>query len=275
MRHDLELHARVLSTTNGLGNHGMEALGHLAASPACPPEMRDDLLTRMLHALHEEVPDSPVETETDAASQEVTFLLDDALTRHTDTVPLVLHALERIGAAPDLPESIAKLVMEHLCRQWKDVSTWRVVWGPGNIRELGETIARLAERASCPPPQRVQAAEALLTGANQLSIARAIARVFLAGSGTYLATLAGRAAARLVQLASADYYADDERPDLVEVLVDFLAIPQLGREDLPLKRRMVNLIATLNPHLTARSRLRLRYLRGELDPSLLPLLEWA
>jgi hypothetical protein len=275
LRQDLDTHARVLSATNGLGNHGMEALGFLAASPSCPDETREDLLTRMLHALSEEVPDSPVETSIDPASQEVTFLLDDALTRHTDTLPLVMHALERIGSAADLPPGIAKLVMERLCRQWKEVSNWRVVWGPGNIRELGETIARLAERDTCAPPLRVQAAEALLNGANQLSIARALARVFIAGSGTYLGTLAGRAAARLVQLASDDYYADDERPDLVEVLVDFLAVPQLGREDLPLRRRMVNLISTLNTHLTARARLRLRYLRNELDPSLLPLLEWA
>lgn len=272
---DSGLHSRVLSATGGLGDHGTEALGYLAASPACDPGLRDDLLTRMLHALSEDVPDAPVETSTDAASQEVTYLLDDALTRHTDTLPRVMRALERIGAAEGLPQELPRLVMERLCRQWRLVSTWKVVWGPGNIRELGETIARLAERPACPPPQRVLAAESLLTGANQLAIARSLARVFLAGEGTYLATLAGRAAARLVQLASEDYYADDERPDLVEVLVDFLAVPSLGKDEGTLRRRIVNTVSTMHGSITARARLRLRFLRDEMAPELASRIEWA
>ncbi len=270
-----DLHTRVLSATNGLGDHGMEALGHLAASPACPPVLRDDLLQRMLRTLQEEVPDSPMATLIDPANQEVTYLLDDALTRHTDTIPRVLRALERIGSAPTVPVATQRLVLERLCRQWKRVSSWATVWGPGNIRELGETIARLGERADCPAPQRVLAAESLLSGANQLSIARALARVFLAGDGTYLATLAGRASARLVQLASEDYYADDERPDLVEILVDYLAIPQLGKEDASLRRRLVNLISTMHTSATTRARLRLRFVREELEPELRAKVSWA
>ena len=270
-----ELHSRVLSATNGLGDHGMEALGHLAASPACDPVLRDDLLQRMLRTLQEDVPDAPLETSIDVGNQEVTYHLDDALTRHTDTIPRVLRALERIGSAPTVPTAVQRLVIERLCKQWKRVSTWETVWGPGNIRELGETIARLGERADCPAPQRVLAAESLLNGANQLSIARALARVFLAGEGTYLATLAGRASARLVQLAGEDYYADDERPDLVEILVDYLAIAQLGKEDVSLRRRLVNLIATMHGSATTRARLRLRFLRSELDPELRAKIEWA
>ena len=270
-----ELHRRVLSATNGLGDHGMEALGHLAASPACDPLLRDDLLQRMLRTLSEEVPDAPLQTSIDQTNQEITYHLDDALTRHTDTVPRVLRALERIGAAEAVPADTQRLVMERLCRQWKRVSTWQTVWGPGNIRELGETIARLGERPACPAAQRVLATESLLNGANQLSIARALARVFLAGDGTYLATLAGRASARLVQLAAEDYYADDERPDLVEVLVDYLAIPALGKEDASLRRRLVNLISTMHSSATTRARLRLRFLRDELEPDLKAKIEWA
>lgn len=268
-------HARVLAATNGLGDQGMVALGHLAASRACAPELQRDLTERMLRSLQEDVPDAPVDTIIDPSNQEVTFLLDDALTRHTDAVPRVLQALEQVGSAPSVPLALQQRVMEHLCRQWRRVASWDIVWGPGNIRELGETIARLAERPTCPPPQRVQAAEALLISANQLVIARALARVFLSGSGTYLATLAGRATARLVQLAAEDYYADDERIDLVEVLVDVLAIPHLGKEDQTLRRRLVTLIATLHQHASARARLRLRYLRAELEPALRERLEWA
>ena len=271
----VELHARVLAATNGLGDQGMVALGHLAASNVCAPELRVDLTERLLRILQTDVPDAPVETEIDVANQELTYLLDDALTRHTDAIPHVLQALAQIGAAPGVPAELQQRVMERLCRQWKRVANWEMVWGPGNIRELGETIAQLAERAECPPPQRVQAAEALLIAANQLTIARALARVFISGSGTYLSTLAGRATARLVQLAAEDYYADDERADLVEVMVDFLAIADLGKEDVHLRRRLINLIANLQQHATARARLRLRYLRESMDPGMQDRLEWA
>jgi hypothetical protein len=41
------------------------------------------------------------------------------------------------------------------------------------------------------------------------------------------------------------------------------------------KRRIVNLIATMQAHLTARARLRLRYLRGELPPEMAARIDWA
>lgn len=273
--HDADLHARIMSAASALGEHGLEAVGYLAASAACPAQVRQDLLQRMFHSLAEDVPDSPAETSTDPANQEVTYLLDDALSRHTDALPRVLRALEQVGGSDGVPGELRASVMAHLCRQWKRVSTWQVVWGPGNIRELGETIARLGQRPDCPPPQRVQAAEALLAGAAQLSIARAICRVFLAGNGPYLATLAGRAAARLVQLASEDYYADDERGELVEVLVDLLTIAELGKEDAALRRRLASLITTMHDNISSRTRLRLRYLRSELAPELAAKLDWA
>ena len=271
----VDLHARVLAATNGLGDQGLLALGHLVASAACAPEIRLDLTERLLRTLQENVPDAPVTTETDLSNLELTYILDDALTRHTDAIPHVLRALAHIGAAPGVDRELQQKIMERLCRQWRRVAAWEIVWGPGNIRELGETIAHLAERSDCPPPQRAQAAEALLIAANQLTIARALARVFISGSGTYLSTLAGRAAARLVQLAAEDYYADDERADLVEVMVDFLTIANLGKEDVHLRRRLINLIANLQQHATSRARLRLRYLRDGMEAGLQDRLAWA
>ncbi len=271
----VDLHSRVLAATNGLGDQGLLALGHLVASAACAPAIRLDLTERLLRTLQENVPDAPVTTETDLSNLELTYILDDALTRHTDAIPHVVRALAHIGAAPSVSRELQQKIMERLCRQWRRVAAWEIVWGPGNIRELGETIAHLAERADCPPPQRVQAAEALLIAANQLTIARALARVFISGSGTYLSTLAGRAAARLVQLAAEDYYADDERADLVEVMVDFLTIANLGKEDVHLRRRLINLIANLQQHATSRARLRLRYLRDGMDAGLQDRLAWA
>jgi hypothetical protein len=271
----VELHGRVLAATNGLGDQGLLALGPLVASTVCASDIRLDLTERLLRTLQENVPDAPVTTETDLGNLELTYILDDALTRHTDAIPQVLRALAEIGAAATVAPELQHKIMERMCRQWRRVAAWEIVWGPGNIRELGETIAALAERRECPPSQRVQAAEALLIAANQLTIARALARVFISGTGTYLSTLAGRAAARLVQLAAEDYYADDERADLVEVMVDFLAIADLGKEDQHLRRRLINLIANLQPHATSRARLRLRYLRESMDATMQDRLGWA
>lgn len=254
---DADLADRVHATTAGLGDGAFLALGILAAAPGADPNRREAIATRLLRAVTEELPDQDGTTETDPLSQEVTHVIDEALSRHTETVPAALLALETLAAAADLAPALRQRIAATLVRQWKRVNAWQVVWGPGNIRELGESLARLAAAPSCPPPLRAQVAEALLPGVQQLPIARALLPVFVHTDGSYLASVAGRAAARLVQLAGEGYWADDERGDLVEVLIEVLALPALGPNTPNLRRRLATLIAGLRPSLTMRARQRL------------------
>lgn len=279
LAHELELDTatitRIDQATVGLGEWAIDISGHVAASRHCPSARRDELLDHLLDQLCEELPDRPVEQVRDAATDEVTFVLDASLGAHTQNIPKVLTALHRIGVSPHLsPDSLTRLVTR-MCDQWRAVSSWQTIWGPGNIQELGRVLGMLAGKLDFPGPLRVRICEALLPRLNQLGIARGLARVFVAADGPYLSSLAGKAAERLVQLAADKYYAEDEWPELVETLVDFLVVPHLGPQAGSTRRRVVNLIQAYRAHSTSRARAKLRALLPDLDEELRNRLDWV
>ncbi len=272
---DLELTDLIHGATAGLGDGAFTALGILAAADSAEPDRRQAIVSRLLRAISDDLPDSDGGTEVDPLSQETTHIIADVLARHTENIPAALRALEAIAACPGLDPAVRLRIATGLVRQWKRVNAWQVVWGPGNIRELGESIARLAAAPTCPPPMTAQLAEALLPGVPQLPIARALAPVFARGGGSYLHGIAGRAAARLVQLAGEDYWADDERGDLLEILVEYLALPALGPGTPALRRRLVTLVAALQGSATLRARTRLAEVASTLPDDLRAALAWA
>lgn len=267
--------ALVDTATAGLGDWAIEALGFLAAGPHVSAERRAAITDRLLGAVQEEVPDRNDPATADPAGGEPTWQIDDALSRHTDNVPRALAALGRIGTSPACPPELLTRLTGRLCRQWKLVSTWRVVWGPGCVQELGATLVRLAERPGFPGGLRVAVCEALVPGVSQLPVARGLARVLLHADSPYLATLAGRAVVRLVDLATGNHYAEDEQVELVETLTDFLAVPHLGGDGEAQRRRLVQLLALRKEHASSRARARLRYLAAELPEDLRARLDWA
>ncbi|MBA3701037.1 MAG: hypothetical protein H0W78_19480 [Planctomycetes bacterium] len=266
---------RIDSATVGLGEWAIEAIGHLTAAQHCPPARRDSLLDQLLDLLTEELPDRPVEQVRDPATDDVTFVLDASLGAHTQNIPKVLAALYLAGSTTYLPaESLARMV-GRMCEQWRAVSSWQTIWGPGNIQDLGRVLGLMAGRLDFPGPLRVRICEALLPKLNQLTIARVLTRVFVAGDGPYLSGLAGKAAERLVQLASDKYYAEDEWPELVETLVDFLVIPHLGPQAESTRRRLVNLLQAYRAQCSSRARAKLRALLPDLSSDLRDRLDWV
>jgi hypothetical protein len=272
---DAGLSTLVDAAIKGQGDWGIEALGLLAAGAHLGEARRAEIIDQLLAKLGEDLPDASMEQQVDAGTDEVTFLLDDRLGAHTESVPRLLTALCRIGCAATLPEALLKRLVQRLCTQWLKVSTWQTIWGPGNIQELGRVLGQLAGRATFPGPLRVQICEALLPKLNQLVIARSLARVFVNADGPYLSELAGRAADRLVQLAADKYYAEDEWPELVETLVDYLVIPHLGTRAEAVRRRLVNLVSAYRAHCTSRARAKLRALLPDLTADLQGRLDWT
>ncbi len=267
--------AVVFAATQGLGEWGTEALGFLAAGPHLTSEQRGEILEQLLRELGEELPDMPLDAQIDAATQEQTFILDQRLGAHTENIPRVLDALQRIGRSPHLDASGLKRLVERMCVQWAAVSTWRTIWGPGNVQELGRALGLLAGRADFPGPLRIRICEALLPRLSQLVVARSLARAFATGDGPYLSELAGKAAAKLVQLAADKYYADDEWPELAETLIDFLVVPHLGANGAPLRRRLANLVGAYRASCTSRARAKLCAILPDLEPDLRARLDWA
>jgi len=258
-----------------LGRLRTTALGYIAAGPGLGEERRCAIVGELLEEVLIEVPDAPVRTETDPATDEVTFVLDERLGEHTDILPQVLGALARIGSAKDLPRPLLRTIVSRLCLQWRRVSQWQVIWGPGNIQALAQTLGALAEHRDFPGPLRLQVCESLMPSIAQLHIARSLARVFASADGSFLSGLAGKAAQRMVDLSSESYFAEDEQEALAEVLVDFLAIPHLGPTGPSVRRRLINVITVKRTHLTSRARAKLRFVAGDLDEELRLKLDWS
>lgn len=267
--------ARVDAVALGLGELAIDALGWLAGGPHLDPLRRVTVLEDLLAAITAELPDTPLASSTDAATQDITFVIDTRLGEHTENVPRILAALARMGASTHLPPQLLRRLVDRLCHQWQLVSSWRVVWGPGNIQELGKVLGLLARRPDFPGPLRIRICEALLPRIGQLSVARSLAAVFADAEGSYLSDLAGRAGETLLKLAGARHFADDEEEELAEVLVEFLAIPHLGGEGDSLRRRLAGQLTALRNRLGGRGRVRLREVMGGLDEGVRARLEWV
>ncbi len=258
-----------------LGRWGIEAAGQVAAAQALPAARRAALVDHLLAELGTEVPDVPTTTQTDAATGEVTFILDDRLSIHTEDVPRILASLLLVARSPHCGDDLRRKLVDRLCRQWREVSSWRTIWGPGNVGELARVLGAMAEHPDFPGPLRLAVCEALLPRQDQLLVARTLARAFTAGDGAYLSALAGKAAARLIARAAEGAYADDEFEELAETLVDFLAIPHLGPDADRVRRRLADAIVPYRAHCGSRARTKLRYLMPELPPDVRERLEWA
>ncbi len=271
---DSEATQRIDQATRRLGEWAVDALGWFASGEHIDPSRRIDIVESLLASVLADLPDTPLEHELDANTQETTFVLDPRLGIHTESVPRALRALARIAGSPHLPAPLTRRIVEQLCAQWKRVSTWEIVWGPANIQELGRALAGMAARDGFPVALRIRVCESLLPSIGQLSIARALASVFRHAEGL-VADLAGRACARLIQLASGRHFADDEQEELAETLIDFLAVPGFGQSDDPLRRRLVGLVSASRAHMGSRARARLREARARLPADLQQRLEWA
>ena len=270
-----EIAASVDVSTAGLGLWAIEALSHLATGPHCPDERRTAIVAQFLDHLCEDLPSHEPEPLHDAATDEMTYVIDERLAAHTENVPRILAACGRIGRSPLVPGSLLATMMARLCEQWRLVSGWHTIWGPANIQELGRLLGSLAEQRTFPGPLRIRVAEALLPRLRLLTIARSLARLFAMADGPYLSGMAGKAATQFIQLVADGYYADDEGPDLVEVLVDLLAIPHLGSDGDAIRRRLASLITGQRAHCTSRARAKLRAILPDLAEDLRSRMDWA
>ena len=267
--------ATVDAAAHAVGDLAIEAFGWLAASRHIDPARRVAVMENMLTEVTAELPDTPLTSTTDAATQDVTFVIDDRLGQHTERIPRLLLALHRMGCSPTLPPQLLRRMVDRLCHQWSLVSSWAVVWGPGNVQELGKVLGLLAQRPEFPGHLRVKICETLIPRISQLAIARNLARIFAVGDGSYLSDLAGKAADTLLGFCASNHFADDEYEDLGDVLVEFLGIPHLGNHGDMLRRRLAGVLSGMRNRLPQRARNRLRDLLPSLDPTIQQRVEWA
>jgi hypothetical protein len=266
---------RVEQLCEGLGEASIDALGWIGAGKHIDPTRRLDVTETMLGTLMAELPDTPMQKSIDPQTDDATYVVDPHLGAHTENVPRLLQALYRIGASVHTPPQLLRRLVDQLAKQWGLVSTWKVVWGPGNVQELAKVLGRLAALERCPGPVKLRICEALVPRIGQLSVARILASVFATADGAYLSDLAGKSAEQLVKLSNDKYFADDEQEELCETLIDILAIPHLGANADSTRKRLAGVLGANRAHLPNRGRMRLRELTKFFNDDLKMRLEWV
>ena len=267
---------KVDEASRGLGDQALAAWGHLAAGPYIDAGRRAEIINLLLVGVTAEIPDLPAEEVVDPNTLDTTYILDARLGSHTYSVPVMLEALARIGLSEHLPPALQRRIVNELTQQWRRVANWEIIWGPGNVQELGNTLSLLARHERFPGSLRLQVAEALLPRITQLSIAKALAEIFLGATDEMpMAELAGRAARRLLQASANGEFADDEYGDLADVIARFLIVRDLGETDAALRRRLAGLLSSHRNALSIRSRENLREVIPNFEADVRERLEWV
>ena len=205
-------------------------------------------------AISADLPDSEQQVTVDPHNEEITYHLDDQLGTHTDAVPSMLQALERIGLSSHTPAGLLRRLVGGLVRQWQQVSSWQIIWGPGNVQELGRVLGHIGSPAAFPPALRLQIAEQLMPKVNQLGICRSLLLMLHHAEGERGLSLCQRVARRLTQLVSDGQFADDESQELAGVLILACTLPLLNADDPSIARRMAGLYGNYRDDVSARDR---------------------
>ena len=266
---------QVDTAISGIGIAAIEATATLAAGIHVSNDRRLAMSEQLLQLITADIEEDASTQEIDPTTQEITFNLDPKLSAHTDIMPRVLQGMVAVAASPQLPSQAQRRVIMQLIGQWRKVSSWNVLWGPANIVELARTLSRIGAAETTPNAMRLQIAEALLPRCTQLRIARHASLLFHAGEGDRLSAIAGRMLSTIITAVGQNYYADDELTDLCDVLVHFLALPELGPQDQRLRQQIASLLRSYRNHCGSRTRRMIRELLPQFTTQLASELDWA
>ncbi len=258
-----------------IGVQCIEAHSRIVAGCFIPENRQLELLEMFMDLLTAELPENSTTEYIDPTTDEITFILDEKLGAHTDLIPRILCCLSRIAISPHLPSMLLRRLVMTLIRQWKLVSTWQVIWGPGTIQELAHNMALIAADKQCPNELSLHVVESLLPRITHLRIAISLTSVLHSRTSPAMELLAARCAQRIITTCGKKHYADDELNDLVTVLIELLALPQLGEDSEHLQHQLTSLITSHRHHCTEQLQARIVVIRSSLPQALADKLDWA
>ncbi len=253
------------------GIHAVEAWGHLVAGPHLPLARRSELITILLRLLTHRIEEDHTQEVEEEGEDTPLYVLDRALSRHTEWVPEILAALHIISASPHLPGPLLRQILDALIAQFGEVAGWKAVWAPGNVMDLATALTDIALVPGCPRGLRSEALKALRPHLRNPTIATHTARIANVADNPHLA---GSLATELVDHLVNERMADEDQHAVANAAVAFLAVPDLGEHDERLRRQLATVLARLQAHLTGRSREQLLELLPDLDEDVRRRLEW-
>lgn len=259
--------------------HGLAAipaLGRLAASHLLPGERRVAIVTLLVRLLFHDEATAEISAQAKEIENEDLQVLDRRLGLHTDAVPVLLVAIERILSAaltdPSSPRPAIARIFRQLAEHFTQVASWQVLWAPGQVLELVSMLVRVALAEATPLDWRRDLARRLVPHQRHPQIALALAHLV---TSCQAPDLAAAGATRFLDDLAQGRFGEEEPRTLVMALIAFLAIPDLGEDAARLKRQLCTRIHERREHCGQKERQNLAPLLAELEPEIQKLLSWV
>jgi len=206
----------------------LEALGLIATHPHAPLQLQVDTAATFMGLLQEELPEL---LPADAADQEV-LRLDRQVFAYTEMTPILLQGLEQIyhhtSSTP-----LRQRMVNVLLGRWREASSWRLLWGPGNTALLLSVLGSIGSDPTTPGTLRLAVIDALMDRIDFPPAIRVVGDICKEqpashGLGQRAARIAKRLLARLAQRTAV---ADDEADAIYAAQGRIAGRRRLGRTD--------------------------------------------
>jgi hypothetical protein len=156
----------------------IEAISLLVAGKSVAPEQR----VRAVH-LMSELLDRPASGE-ETKMREITsggaklFEITGRIEFDSEILPAAVRGLCRIALSPDATAALRDRITAQFVRIWKEVASWRVVWGPRASQTLAETLGEVGADERLPETARAEIVRELGVAVERSSVVRAFQRIF-------------------------------------------------------------------------------------------------
>ncbi|NRA39806.1 MAG: hypothetical protein HRU15_16815, partial [Planctomycetes bacterium] len=247
-----DLHIEIDKKSQDIALDGLPASSIIAASKHIDPTRRLEVIENLISIICADLPDGQTEEVLDPETQDVTFVLDNAISVHTDIIPHALDGLKVISSSDYCPPQLVRRITMTLMNQWRKVSRWEVMWGPSNIYHLAKILSEIASVENFPETLRLQVAESLGPRSNQLRIAEYLLCIIIASSSEKINGITHKAIRKILYDSNNGQYADDEYPDLTHVLAQFLLLPGIAALDETLPMQIARTISLHQSHVNLR-----------------------
>ena len=149
----------------------LEGLGLLASSRDVELATRVDVAEALLRLLEVDLPE--MQSKRFTGGEKTIFIAGNEAAAYTDMIPILLDGIRNVCTHSESVALRARLI-DALIKKWREASSWRLVWGPGNTLKLAEVLGAIAVDPGTDRPAREKIAAALVGSADVLPVIRVL-----------------------------------------------------------------------------------------------------
>lgn len=173
--HDLLDQLKQLIGEAGFTYQSVEAMGILAGSPNADIQHQREIFQQFKSVLHMEGPE--VQGRKYETEEGTVYEFGNEMMFDLQLLPKVLQGLKHIGTNSHIPQELRRELVSELLILWEGASHVRVVWGPGAMSSLIETICAVAACDETPGEMSARLGRSILRFLNKVKVVRSLGEI--------------------------------------------------------------------------------------------------